>query len=72
MVYIKTTFLEVTCEDKPCKIEVRIVRKNVLVECTYEELYGRSLFVDDEIYKIVEDACFLNVVGKLLQYGVLP
>ena len=47
-------------------------KQNALDECTDEELCGSSLFVNDDICKIVQDKHILNIVGKHLQHVVLP
>ena len=59
-------------EAKPYKLEVRMLRKNALDEYTDEELCGGSVYVDDEICKVVEDKAILNVAGKLQQRVVVP
>ena len=59
-------------ETKPYKIEVRMLKKNVLDEYTDEELCGGSVYGDDEICKVVEDEAILNIVGKLQKRVVVP
>ena len=49
-----------------------MVSNSTLDECIDQELCGGSLFVDDEICKMVEDKHIINVVGKLLQHSFLP
>ena len=68
----KEPFKKRRLEAKPYKLEVLMLKKNVLEAYTDKELCGGSLYVDDEICKVVEDKAFLNVVGKLQQPGVLP
>ena len=49
----KHPFKKWRCEAKPYKLEVRMVNRNVLDEYPDEELCGGSLYVDDEICKIL-------------------
>ena len=73
MVYVKTAFFNRWRHGaKPYKLEVRMLKKNALNEYTDEELCGGSVYVDDEIYKVVEDKAILNVAGKLHQRVVVP
>ena len=59
-------------EAKPYKLEVCMLKQNVLDKYTDEDLCGGSVYGDDEICKVVEDEAILNVVGILQQRIVVP
>ena len=49
-----------------------MLRENTLDEYTDEELCGDSVYVEDNICKVVEDKAILHVAGKLQQCVVVP
>ena len=66
MVCVKRPLNKLRCEDNLRKLEVHTMKKNFLAECTDEEICDRSIFIDDEIRKIVDGKRILKFVGKLL------
>ena len=52
-------------EDKPYKLEVRMLEKNALNEYTDVDMFGEHTFQRKEVCKIVMDSEVLSVVGKL-------
>ena len=60
---LKQPFKRWRNEDNPYKLKVHMLKKNALDEYTDEELFGGSVYGNDDICKVVENEAILNIVG---------